>query len=79
MPMLEDLAGRFPGVKIVVDHLGKPYLRAVDPWPEFKKIFRLKRFQQVWISASEPYDLSLGSRHVSILQGRLRRVWRRPN
>lgn len=57
-PMLEDMAGRFPGVKIVVDHLGKPDLRAADPWPEFKKMFRLKRFPQVWISASEPYELS---------------------
>lgn len=27
MPMLEDMAGRFPGVKIIVDHAGKP-----DPW-----------------------------------------------
>ena len=59
MPMLEDMAGRFPGVKIVVDHLGKPDLRAADPWLEFKKMFRLKRFPQVWISASEPYEISL--------------------
>ena len=59
MPMLEDMAGRFPGVKIVVDHLGKPDLRAADPWAEFRKMFRLKRFPQVWISASEPYELSL--------------------
>jgi predicted TIM-barrel fold metal-dependent hydrolase len=59
MPMLEDMAERFPGVKIVVDHLGKPDLRAADPWLEFRKMFRLKRFPQVWISASEPYELSL--------------------
>jgi predicted TIM-barrel fold metal-dependent hydrolase len=59
MPMLEDMAGRFEGVKIVIDHLGKPDLRAADPWPEFKKMFRLKRFPQVWVSASEPYELSL--------------------
>lgn len=59
MPMLEDMAGRFPGVKIVVDHLGKPDLKSPDPWPEFRKMFRLKRFPQVWISASEPYELSL--------------------
>jgi predicted TIM-barrel fold metal-dependent hydrolase len=59
MPMLEDMAGRFPGVKIVIDHLGKPDLRAADPWPEFRKMFRLKRFSQVWVSASEPYELSL--------------------
>jgi predicted TIM-barrel fold metal-dependent hydrolase len=58
MPMLEDMAERFPGVKIVIDHLGKPDLRADDPWPEFRKMFRLKRFPQVWVSASEPYELS---------------------
>ena len=57
-PMLEEMAGRFPGVKIVVDHLGKPDLKSADPWPEFKKMFRLKKFPQVWISASEPYELS---------------------
>ena len=59
MPMLEDMAGRFPGVKIVVDHLGKPDLRLSDPWPEFRRMFRLKKFSQVWISASEAYELSL--------------------
>ncbi|WZO98252.1 amidohydrolase family protein [Isosphaeraceae bacterium EP7] len=59
MPMLADMAARFPGVKIVVDHLGKPDLRRSDPWPEFRKMFALKKFPQVWISASEPYELSL--------------------
>jgi predicted TIM-barrel fold metal-dependent hydrolase len=59
MPMLEDMAGRFSGVKIVVDHLGKPDLKLDDPWPEFRKMFRLKKFPQVWISASEPYELSV--------------------
>jgi predicted TIM-barrel fold metal-dependent hydrolase len=59
MPMLEEMAGRFPGVKIVIDHLGNPELGAADPWTDFRKMFRLKRFPQVWISASEPYDISL--------------------
>ena len=59
MPMLEDMAERFPGVKIVIDHLGKPDLRAADPWTDFRKMFPLKRFPQVWVSASEPYELSL--------------------
>jgi predicted TIM-barrel fold metal-dependent hydrolase len=58
MPMLDDMAGRFPGVKIVIDHLGKPDLSKKDPWPEFRKMFPLKRHSQVWISASEPYELS---------------------
>jgi len=63
MPMLEDMAGRFPGVKIVVDHLGKPDLRLADPWPEFRKMFRLKKLPQVWISASEPYELSVSKEY----------------
>ena len=58
MPMLEDMAGGFPGVNIVVDHAGKPDLKLQDPWPEFKKMFRLKKFPQVWISNSEPYEMS---------------------
>ena len=59
MPMLEDMAERFPGVKIVIDHLGKPDLAAADPWADFRKMFRLKRFKQVWVSASEPYEISI--------------------
>jgi predicted TIM-barrel fold metal-dependent hydrolase len=59
MPMLEDMAGRFSGVKIVIDHLGKPDLKAADPWADFRKMFRLKRFPQVWVSASEPYEISV--------------------
>ncbi len=58
MPMLEEMAGRFPGVKIVIDHLGKPDLREPDPWTGFRLMFRLKKFPQVWVSASEPYELS---------------------
>jgi predicted TIM-barrel fold metal-dependent hydrolase len=63
MPMLADMAGRFPGVKVVVDHLGKPDLRQRDPWPEFKKMFALRKFPQVWVSASEPYELSLTKKY----------------
>jgi len=63
IPMLEDMAGRFPGVRIVVDHLGKPDLKAADPWAEFRKLFRLKRFPQVWISASEPYEISITKKY----------------
>ena len=58
MPMLEEMAGRFPGVKIVIDHAGKPDLKSKDCWSEFRKMFRLKRFPQVWISNSEPYEMT---------------------
>jgi predicted TIM-barrel fold metal-dependent hydrolase len=37
------MAARFPGVKIVIDHLGKPDLRQRDPWAEFRKMFPLKK------------------------------------
>lgn len=59
MPMLGDMAERFPGVKIVIDHLGKPDLKLADPWPEFKQMFALKKYPHVWVSASEPYELSI--------------------
>ena len=58
MPQLEEMAGRFPGVKIVIDHAGSPDLKAPDCWPEFRKMFKLKKFPQVWISSSEPYEMS---------------------
>jgi len=31
MPMLEEMASHFPGVKIVVDHLGEPDLKPRIP------------------------------------------------
>ena len=58
MPMLADMAGRFPGVKIIIDHAGKPDMKSPDCWPEFRKMFALKKFPQVWISNSEPYEMS---------------------
>ena len=58
MPMLEDMANRFPGVKIVVDHAGKPDLKSENVWEEMEKLFRLKKFPQIWISNSEPYEMS---------------------
>ena len=59
MPMLEDMAGRFPGVKIIVDHAGKPNLKSDNVWNEYKKMFRLKKFPQVWVSQNGPYEMSL--------------------
>lgn len=58
MTMLSDMAERFPGVKIIVDHAGKPDLKSKDCWPEFVKMFKLSKFPQVWISSSEPYEMS---------------------
>ena len=76
MPMLEDMAGRFPGREDRDRSSGQAGPEAADPWPEFRKMFRLKRFPQVWVSASEPYEISLTkavpvSRHVAVFQSGL--------
>lgn len=63
MPMLADMAGRFPGVKIIIDHAGKPDLKSPDCWSEFRKMFALKQFPQVWVSNSEPYEMSESKRY----------------
>ena len=60
MPMLEDMAGRFPGVKIVdrPSRQARPEAAPI-PGPSSARCSALKKFPQVWISASEPYELSL--------------------
>ena len=78
MPMLEEMAGRFPGVKIVIDHLGKPDLKQADPWTDFRKMFRLKRFPQVWVSASEPVYEEFGGRQSIWGTGYPRPRWELP-
>lgn len=58
MPMLEEMAERFAGVKVVIDHAGKPDLKSPDCWSEFRKMFRMSRLKNVWVSNSEPYEMS---------------------
>jgi predicted TIM-barrel fold metal-dependent hydrolase len=55
-PQLEDMARRFPGVKVVIDHMGKPDVNEPPPYANFSKLFPLAKCANVWVSASEPYE-----------------------
>jgi predicted TIM-barrel fold metal-dependent hydrolase len=56
MPQLEDMAKRYPKVKIVIDHMGKPDVSEPRPYPNFSKLLPLAKSPNVWVSASEPYE-----------------------
>jgi L-fuconolactonase len=53
LPKLETMAGRFPKVRVVIDHLARVDLKAADPLPEFKKLLALARHPSVWVKVSE--------------------------
>src|SRR5262245_49477552 len=58
LPRLEDMARRFPRVRVVIDHLARVDLKARDPSPEFKKLLALARLPNVWVKVSELSVLS---------------------
>ncbi len=58
IPMLEDMVQRFPGVKVVVDHLGRPEILDRPPWVENDSLLRLARYPNVWVKFTELYIIS---------------------
>lgn len=50
---LDDMIGRHPKVKVVIDHLARVDLEAKDPEPEIKKLLALARYPNVWVKVSE--------------------------
>lgn len=58
IPQLEDMVRRFPRVKVVVDHLGRPEIIARPPWVENDSLLRLARYPNVWVKFSELYTAS---------------------
>jgi predicted TIM-barrel fold metal-dependent hydrolase len=55
---LEDMVQRFPRVKVVVDHLGRPEIINRAPWAEDTSLLRLARHPNVWVKFSELYIIS---------------------
>jgi predicted TIM-barrel fold metal-dependent hydrolase len=55
---LEDMVQRFPNVKIVVDHLGRPEIIARPPWAEDVSLLRLASYPNVWVKFTELYTAS---------------------
>jgi predicted TIM-barrel fold metal-dependent hydrolase len=58
MPQLEDMVKRYPRVKVVVDHLGRPEILTNPPWVEDDSLLRLARYPNVWVKFSELYTAS---------------------
>src|SRR5262249_36725111 len=50
---LEEMVGRHPGVKIVIDHLARVDLSKPDPAAEVAKLTRLAKYPNVWVKVSE--------------------------
>lgn len=58
MPQLEDMVRRYPKVKVVVDHLGRPDILPRAPWAENDHLLKLARYPNVWVKFTELYTAS---------------------
>jgi len=58
MPQLEDMVQRYPKVKVVVDHLGRPDILPSAPWVENDSLLKLARYPNVWVKFTELYSAS---------------------
>src|SRR5206468_11632336 len=56
---LADVANRFPGVRLVIDHLGKPDITERAPYPAFSGVLALAQRPNTYVKVSA---LSLASR-----------------
>jgi L-fuconolactonase len=61
LPKVEDLAARFPGVKIVIDHLARAEIGDGPPYLEADPLFRLARFSNVFLKMT-PRTLDLATK-----------------
>jgi len=58
LPQLEDMVRRYPKVKVVVDHLGRPDILPRAPWVENDYLLKLARYSNVWVKFTELYTAS---------------------
>jgi len=58
LPQLEDMVQRFPRVKVVIDHLGRPDILNRAPWVESDYLLRLAAHKNVWVKFTELYTAS---------------------
>ena len=58
LPQLEDMVRRYPKVKVVVDHLGRPDILPAAPWVENDYLLKLARYPNVWVKFTELYTAS---------------------
>lgn len=58
LPKLEDMIKRFPGVRVIVDHLSQIDLGVTNPLPAMKSLLALARYPNVWVKISELTSVS---------------------
>jgi predicted TIM-barrel fold metal-dependent hydrolase len=50
---LARMIERHPGVRVIVDHLGKPDVTESDPYPSFQPVLDLAAFPLVWVKIGD--------------------------
>ncbi|MGA7777209.1 MAG: amidohydrolase family protein [Paraburkholderia sp.] len=59
VPMVAELAARFPNVKIAVDHCARPVLEEGPPYAACAKLFELAKFENVYMKVTpRTFDLA---------------------
>lgn len=58
MGQLADMVRRYPKVKVVIDHLGRPDILDHAPWVEDASLLELARYPNVWVKFTELYTAS---------------------
>jgi predicted TIM-barrel fold metal-dependent hydrolase len=63
LPKLEVMIQRYPGTRVIVDHLGQLDLKAADPEPELRHLLALARYPNVWVKVSELTSVSRSGKY----------------
>ena len=58
LPYLEPMIARHPGVKVVIDHMGRPPVWEQEPFPLLTNITKLAKYPQVFVKISNMHGLS---------------------
>ena len=58
LPAIEPIVGRFPGVKVVLDHLGGPPVGEERPYPLLSHVLRMAKYPNVYVKVSNMNRIS---------------------
>jgi predicted TIM-barrel fold metal-dependent hydrolase len=50
---LARMIARHPGVRVIIDHIGKPDVTEAPPYASFQPVLRLADFPQVWVKIGD--------------------------
>jgi predicted TIM-barrel fold metal-dependent hydrolase len=52
-PALARMIERHPGVRVIVDHIGKPDVTEAPPYASFQDVLRLAEYPEVWVKIGD--------------------------